>query len=186
MGYKSKSLKEYLDDLAAKKPAPGGGSAAALTGALSCALLTMVCNFTLGKDKYKDIEPNIENILKQTESLRRRFLELVDLDVEAYYKVYNSRKGNSKIYQRNLIKATTVPLEMCKLSVCAFKFYPFLAKRANKYLVSDCIVAKELLKSCFKSAETNVIINLLQIEDRKFILKTKKTIAKLKSFLRQT
>lgn len=183
MGYKSKSLEKYLDDLAAKKPAPGGGSAAALTGALACALLSMVCNFTLGKEKYKDIERKIGNILKQTEVLRRRFLELVDLDVEAYYKVYNSRKGDSKIYQINLIKATTVPLEICELSACAFGFCAFLAKRANKYLLSDCIVAEELLKSCFKSAETNVIINLPQIKDKKFILKTKKTIAKLKKLI---
>lgn len=184
MGYKSKSLKKYLDDLAAKKPAPGGGSAAALTGALSCALLSMVCNFTLGKDRYKDIEQKIKDILRQTESLRKRFLELVDLDVAAYYRVYNSRKtANSKIYRRNLIKATRVPLEMCKLSVCAFGFCSFLSERANKYLASDVYVAKELLKSCFKSAETNVIINLPQTEDRKFIFQTKKTIAKLKKLI---
>lgn len=180
MSYKSKSLKKYLDDLASKSPAPGGGSAAALTGALSCALLSMVCNFTLGKDRYKDIEGQIKKILKQTELLRKRFLELVDLDVYAYYKVYNSRKQVGRIYQRNLTQATKIPLEMCRLSVCALSFCPFLRSRANKYLISDVYVAQYLLKSCFKSAEANVIINLPQIKNKKFIRQAKKIIAKLK------
>src|SRR3989338_3267816 len=101
--YSNQSLKHYLDDLAAKKPAPGGGSAAALVGATGCALLSMASNFTLGKDKYKDVEPQIKDALKQAERLRKRFLALVDLDVKAYYKVFNSRKGSPVIYQKNLI-----------------------------------------------------------------------------------
>ena len=111
MSYQQRSIKEYLDDLAARKPAPGGGSASALAGALGCALLSMSCNFTLGKEKYKDDQPRIKQTLKQTEGLRKRLLALVDLDVKVYYKVFNSRKGKPDVYQKNLISATNVPLK---------------------------------------------------------------------------
>jgi len=181
--YRKGTLEDYLCDLAAKKPAPGGGSAAALTGALGCALLSMVCNYTIGKDKYKDVEAEIKEILKETERLRKRLLFLVDLDIKAYYKVSNSRKGPGRIYQKNLIKATSVSLEICELSARACKFYPALIRKSNKYLISDVHVAKEFLKSSFKSAKLNVIINLPQIKDNKFISRAKKTIASLEKKL---
>ena len=181
--YKNNSLKTYLDDLAAKKPAPGGGSAAALTGALGCALLSMACNFTIGKDKYKDVEPKIKSALKETESLRKRFLSLVDLDVRAYHKVFNSRKAKENIYQKNLIAATKVPLEIGILAVKGYRLCPLLRKIANRYLISDVYVGEELLKSCFKSAEFNVIINLPEIKDVSFVNQTKRELASLKKAL---
>lgn len=180
ISYQKKSLKIYLDDLAAKKPAPGGGSAAALVGATGCALLSMACNFTVGKDKYRDVEPEITKALKQTEALRKRFLALVDLDVKAYYRVFNSRKGNPKVYQKNLINATKVPLEICALAIEGYRLCPLLSKIANKYLNSDVYAAKEILKSCFKSAQFNVIINLPQIKDISFVNQTKRELVNLK------
>lgn len=181
--YASNTLRAYLDNLAARKPTPGGGSAAALTGALGCALLSMVCNYTIGKEKYKSAEKKIKGILKQTERLRKRFLALVDLDAQAYSKVFNSRKGSPYVYQRNLFYAIRVPLEICALAVEGYKFCPALSGRANKYLISDVYVAKELLKSCFKSGEFNVIINFPQIKDKKFISQTKRIIQNLKKTL---
>lgn len=178
--YSTHSLKTYLDDLAARKPAPGGGSAAALVGALGCALLSMVCNYTLGKDKYKSVEKQIKGILGEVESMRERFLVLVDLDVEAYYKVFNSRKGSPSIYQANLKNATLVPLEICALAVKGYKFCAPLLKIANKYLISDVYVAKELLKSCLKSAQFNVKVNIPQIKDKRFTAQTKKKISILR------
>lgn len=178
--YSTKSLKTYLDDLAARKPAPGGGSAAALVGALGCALLSMACNYTLGKDKYKSVEKQIKAILEEVEAMRERFLALVDLDVEAYYKVFNSRKGSPSIYQANLKNATLVPLEICTLAVKGYKFCSPLSRIANRYLISDVYVAKELLKSCLKSAQFNVMINIPQIKDKRFTAQTKKKISSLR------
>lgn len=202
--YANNTLKVYLDDLAAKKPAPGGGSAAALAGALGCALLSMVCNFTIGKTQYKNVEKEIRKILSQSERLRKRLLSLVDLDAEAYAQVLKSRKpagsaclpagrvlpsdrqsrkGSPAIYQKNIIRATKVPLEVCSLSAAAYKLCPYLRKKANKYLASDVYVARELLKSCFKSGEFNVIINFPQIKDKRFISQTKRIIRALKKSL---
>ena len=183
ISYQQKTIKEYLDDLAARKPAPGGGSASALAGALGCALLSMSCNFTLGNEKYKDVQPRIKQTLKQTESLRQRLLFLVDLDVKAYYKVFKSRKGSPEVYQSNLISATNVPLEICRLAVSGYNLCPLLVKIANKYLISDVRAGKELLKSCFKSAEFNVIINLPEIKDVSFVNQTKRELASLKKAL---
>jgi formiminotetrahydrofolate cyclodeaminase len=182
--YLNKSLKIYLDDLAAKKPAPGGGSAAALAGALGCALLSMACNYTIGRPKSKNVEKQIKGILRRTEVMRRRFLALVDLDVQAYYKVFKRRKGNPRIYQRNLVAATKVPLEICRLAQEGYCLCPVLLKTANKYLLSDVRAGQALLKSCFQSARFNVIINIPLIKDKKFIRRFRKAISSLKMSIR--
>ena len=68
--YRDSTLKQYLEDLAAKKPAPGGGSAAALTAAMGASLISMVINFTLGKPKYAKYESELKGILEKSEKLR--------------------------------------------------------------------------------------------------------------------
>ncbi|MEW6009320.1 MAG: cyclodeaminase/cyclohydrolase family protein [Candidatus Omnitrophota bacterium] len=181
--YINEPIKKYLDDLSAKLPAPGGGSASALVGALGCALLCMVCNFTIGKAKYKDVEREIKEILKHLKDSKQRFLQIVDLDVKAYYKVFKSRKSAQRIYQRNLINATRVPLEICELVSETYKFCPLLSKKTNKYLISDVYVAKELLKSCFKSAEFNVRINLPHIKNKNFVSRSNKIIKNLRRLM---
>lgn len=85
--YLEGKFKEYLDDLAAKKPAPGGGSAAAAVGALGVSLLSMVANFTVGKEKYKEVQPEIQEILSSSEKLRAELQKLVDEDIAAYQEV---------------------------------------------------------------------------------------------------
>jgi len=151
--YKNKSIKKYLDDLAAKLPAPGGGSAAALAGALGAALMSMVCNFTLGKEKYKDVQADLERIIAQTEQLREELLELVDLDVEAY---------NSKDINRCL----DVPKRVCECCLEAMHLCSALAKKGNPNLASDVLCAAILLESGFSSAYVNVLINLKFLKDK--------------------
>ncbi len=160
--YAFRSLKRYLDDLAARLPAPGGGSASALVGALGCGLLSMVANFTIGKEKYKRFEREIKKILNLTENYRKRLLELVDLDVKSFK-------------EKDFKKATQVPLEVCQICVKAIKFCPVLEKKGNQNLISDVEVAREFLKAAFKSALANVKINLPKIKDKNFIKKVTKS-----------
>jgi len=94
--YKDESLEKYLDDLAAKLPAPGGGSAAAMTAAMGVSLISMVVNFTLGKPKYAQYEAELKRILENSEVLRKEFLNLVDLDVAAY-KSKNVKIGRAHV-----------------------------------------------------------------------------------------
>ena len=82
--YCDQPLKKYLEDLSAKLPAPGGGSAAALDAALGASLISMVLNFTIGKPKYAQYENELKKALSDSERLKNEFLNLVDLDVEAY------------------------------------------------------------------------------------------------------
>ena len=82
--YIDKPLRHFLDKLAGKSPEPGGGSVAALTGALGAALVSMVANLTLGKEKYKDVQPQVEALLKESEKLRVEMQDLIQKDTEAY------------------------------------------------------------------------------------------------------
>jgi len=152
--YKSQSLKKYLDDLAAKLPAPGGGSAAAFCAAMGAALISMVVNFTLGKPKYAKYEDELKDALRKSESLRQEFLRLTDLDVV----VYNSK---------NIRDALNTPFMVARLCFEGMKLCPALIKKGNVNLISDVAVAAALLEGAFTSAYFNVEINLKTLNDRK-------------------
>jgi formiminotetrahydrofolate cyclodeaminase len=154
MSYKNKTLTKYLDDLAAKFPAPGGGSAAALTAALGASLISMVVNFSLGKPKYAKYEKELRQVLSKSENLRTEFLNLVDLDVIAYQ-------------SKNIRDTLDVPFMVCRLCLEGAKLCPALITKGNVNLISDVAVAAILLESAFSSAYFNVEINLKTLGDKK-------------------
>ena len=78
------NINEFLDELASNSPAPGGGSVAALSGALGTALSSMVCNLTIGKEKYEDVQDEIKDALEKSEQVRMQLTELIDKDTEAF------------------------------------------------------------------------------------------------------
>ncbi len=157
--FKNYTLAEYTRVLSLKVPAPGGGSAAALTAALGAALLSMVANYSLGKTSSRTNEQKIKASLKTSEQLRKRFLQLVDLDARAYLNVVKTRKvaPAKRIAARR--KAAEVPLEICKLCYKAVQLSPALVRYGNKHLISDVKVALELLLAAFNAARVNVEIN---------------------------
>ena len=152
--YCNKSLKKYLDDLAAKLPAPGGGSAAALTAALGASLISMVVNFTLGKSKYAQYQEELKDTLESSERLTKELLNSVDLDVIAYQ-------------SKDAKRALNVPRNVCRLCFEAIQLCPGLVKKGNINLISDVAVAAVLLESAFRSAYFNVEINLKILKDEK-------------------
>ena len=180
------SLKKYLDDLAAKLPAPGGGSAAALTAATGAALISMVANFTIGKEKYKSVEEEIKKVLSSSEDLRQKLINLVDEDVTAYKKLSSAyklpkdspedKRKREQVVQQGLKEALATPLEVCKLSHQAVKLCPVMSEKGNANLISDVGVAVALLASAFQSALLNVEINLKSIKDNEFILKIREVL----------
>jgi formiminotetrahydrofolate cyclodeaminase len=163
--YKETSLQEYLDDLAAKVAAPGGGSASALAAALGQSLVSMVINFTVGKPKYAQYEKELKEIYRRSETLRHEFLNLVDMDVTAY---------NSKDPR----KALDIPLMIARLCFEGIKLVPPLVKKGNANLISDAAVAAVLLESAFSSAFFNVEINLKFIGDEAFAAALRKELEK--------
>ncbi|HPL82779.1 MAG TPA: cyclodeaminase/cyclohydrolase family protein [Candidatus Omnitrophota bacterium] len=152
--YKNRAIKVYLNDLAARLPAPGGGSACALNAAMAAALLSMVINFTLGKPKYAQYEKELKDILRKSESLRVEFLNLVDLDVIAYK-------------SKNLRDALNIPFMVARLSFEGIKLCPALVKKGNLNLISDVAVAAILFEASLASARFNVDINLKSLGDKK-------------------
>ena len=157
--FKNFTLTQYLDVLSERTPVPGGGSAAALTAALGAALISMVANYSLGRGKPRDIETNLRKALKRSEAARRRLLQLVDLDAQAYLKVVRARTKSARHKQAALKAARKVPLETCYLCYRTVELAPYLVKHGNRYLLSDVQVAVEFLLAAFRSAKVNVEVN---------------------------
>ena len=180
-------FKKYLDDLAAKKPAPGGGSAAAAVGALGVSLLSMVANFTIGKEKYKDVEPEIQEILSSSEKLRAQLQKLVEEDIAAYQDVSaaykmpketeQDKKTRTEAIQTALKGAMAVPLAICRNLFEAMKLCEPLLENGNVNLVSDVGVAAEFIAAGFTSALLNVEINLSGIKDSGLITNIRQELA---------
>ncbi len=157
--YKNHTVSQYLEQLSLRVPAPGGGSAAALVGALGAALISMVANYSLSKKNPKPSDSRIKALLLKSEKLRKRLLELVDLDAQAYLGVVKTRQASEAVKQRALKKACDVPREVCRLCLSAVELTPFLVKNGNRHLMSDIKVALELLTAAFDSALLNIETN---------------------------
>lgn len=153
------SLTEYTRILSLKVPAPGGGSAAALTGALGAALLSMVANYSLGKAGSRPKDRKIKASLQMSEQLRKRFLALVDEDARAYLNFVKTRGAGPVQRAAARRKAREVPLEICRLCYQAVQMAPILVRYGNKHLIADVKVALELLLAAFSAARVNVEIN---------------------------
>jgi len=150
--YQVKPLRTYIKDLSAKLPAPGGGSASALTGCLGAALINMVLNFTVGKEKYRAYEGRLKQALRRNAGIQSRLLKLVDEDARAY------RSGNAK-------ESLKVPYEVCKLCLEALSSCPRLIKITNRNLITDIADAAVLLEAALSGAYYNVLINLKYLPD---------------------
>lgn len=174
-----KTLELFLEELASSSPAPGGGSSAALTGAIGTALISMVCNLTIGKKKYQEVESEMKNVLESSERIRKRFAELVDKDTEAFNKVmeaYSLPKDNEAqkslrnvAIDSSLKEATLIPLEIMKHCVDALAIAKIVAEKGNKNSISDAGVSAILLLGAAESAYLNVKINLNSINDIEFV-----------------
>lgn len=151
--YRDYSLAEYSNALSARKPVPGGGSAAAYTAALGASLMAMVANYSISEKQTVEHNQKFKKLLTKAESLRDRFLELVDLDAQAYLRVVESKNGSEKEKQSAEEGARRIPQEICELCYQAVDLAPFLVSNGNKYLLSDVEVAIELLQAAFNGAK---------------------------------
>ncbi len=174
-------LKKYIDDLAAKQPTPGGGSAAALAGAMGSALLEMVCNFTIGNKKYKDIEDIAADCLISVRGIREKFLLLVDEDTKIYSSICAAFKTkDEKIIDNALKQGYHISLKMCELAKAGMTIALNLAEKSNVNLITDVGCGAELLKAGFESGVFNSEINLKGIKDVSFAEKGRLVLRGLK------
>lgn len=175
---KDKSLQTYLDELASKQPTPGGGSAAALMGAQAAALVSMVCNLTLGKPKYAEVEADMQALLAESEALRETLTGMIKADVDVFNKLMacyglpkatdEEKAQRSAQIQWVLREATEVPLECAKACAKAIALSRIAAEKGNLGVISDAGVAVMSAYAGLKSAALNVEINAASLKDRAF------------------
>jgi formiminotetrahydrofolate cyclodeaminase len=152
MKFVDKSLKDYSHDLAAREPVPGGGSASAYVGALALSLLSMVVRYSQKKSLSATGVKTLKTALKNLENYRKRFLRLVDLDVEGYMKVVEARKGTELQKKKAAEKAQKAPREMCQLCYQTMVLLPGIVKYCNPYLIKDLEAALQMIVSTYNSA----------------------------------
>lgn len=163
-------ITEFLDVLKSDAPAPGGGSASALSGAQGCALLMMVADLTLGKEKYRDFEEICLQAKKKGQSLYEELRASVDRDTEAFNLISAAFKlpkntDEEKAVRRATIAdgtltATEVPFNTMKLGFEALKLVESLVGKSNPNCSSDLGVGALHLKACIEGSWLNVKINL--------------------------
>jgi len=177
--FTQKTVAQFLDELASQAPVPGGGSGAALAGALGAALASMVCNLTVGKPKYADVQEDIQALLAQTEALRARLTALIDEDIAVYYRLSSAYKmpkdtdeqkaARTAAIQEILRDATKVPMQIAEACVQVLHLCKPIAEKGNVGAVSDAGVAALLAEAALRSAALNVLINLAAIKDTEFV-----------------
>jgi formiminotetrahydrofolate cyclodeaminase len=176
---KDQSLQCFLDTLASERPTPGGGSAAAVAGAMSAALISMVCNLTIGKPRFAHAEAEMLAVRDAAESLRYRLTSMIEEDIAAFEGVMaayrlpkdtdEQRRARSERIQSALKQATEVPLECARVCARLVDLSRVVAEKGNVNVVSDAGVAVLAAWAAMRSAALNVYVNAARIEDRSFL-----------------
>jgi len=185
-------LNAFLGELASDAPTPGGGSVAALCGAIGAALNSMVANLTIGKKKYAEFEEEMRENLANTETLRLELAQMVDEDAEAFNKVMAALKmpkdtddekaARRKVLQQALVDAATVPLAVMEMCLGVIRLAKPVAEKGNVNAVSDAGVAALVGRAGVHAAKLNVMINLGGIraeEHRPFVDKARAALDEL-------
>jgi glutamate formiminotransferase/formiminotetrahydrofolate cyclodeaminase len=186
-------LDEFVDLLSTDAPAPGGGSVAALCGALSGALSSMVGALTHGKKGYEDVFGEVEKIGVEGQRLKQALISDVDRDTEAFNRVMAAARLPKKTDEDKAAReeamqaankaATLVPLEVLRRSREAAEAARRIVEKGNKNSVSDGGVAALTARAAAEGAYLNVLINLPGITDEEFREKTLAEAAEIRKMV---
>ncbi|MCI9672757.1 MAG: cyclodeaminase/cyclohydrolase family protein [Lawsonibacter sp.] len=167
---------EFVDLLASDAPAPGGGSAAALEGALGAALTAMVCGLTVGKKKYAEFQELAEEAQKKATDLKARFVDVMDRDTEAFNVVSaafgmpketdEEKAARSAAIQKGLEGCTKTPFEMMELAVETLELTAAILGKSNDSAASDLGVSALSLRAAIQGAWLNVLINIGSLKNK--------------------
>lgn len=162
----SQSVDNFLASLAAKSPAPGGGAATALTGALAAALARMTIEYTLGKPRFKAVESDLAAALSQLSKAQSALQELVEEDNAAYHalskllKLSPADRQARGEYQPAVAAAIAIPESVGTFALAVLELCGQLPDKINPLLISDLGIAAELAHATVHAARLNVLINL--------------------------
>lgn len=175
---KTHSIQHFLDNLASQSATPGGGSAAALMGAQGAALISMVCNLTIGKPKFADVEADMQALLAEAEALREQLTAMIQADVDVFNRVMAAyglpkeidadKAARSAAIQAILKDATDVPLDCARACARVIELSQLAADKGNPNVISDAGAAVMSAYGGLKTAALNVYINAGSLKDREF------------------
>lgn len=173
------TLTEFQHLLGSKAPAPGGGSAAALSAVTGISLTKMVCELTLGKKKYQAYQEEISHLHQESMQLQSALLVSIDKDTEVFNSVSavfsmpkesdEEKVARQDALQTALKSATESPFEMMQLMVRGLHLTQQLVGKSNTNAISDLGVAALSLKAGLQGAWLNVLINLSSLKDETFV-----------------
>jgi glutamate formiminotransferase/formiminotetrahydrofolate cyclodeaminase len=185
----SLDLSRFASEVASEKPVPGGGSVSAYAGALAASLVSMVSRLTLKKSEYQQYWPKAEKILRESETLQRRLIALVDEDSQSFsslmeaYRLPKSSEIEKRVrteqVQSRLKKAAEVPLSTANCAAQTLSLARSLSEFANENALSDAQTAVFLAHSSVMAALSNVAINLGGIKDEEYRSSTRSKVEAL-------
>ena len=174
------TLKEFLNKVAGSDPVPGGGSIAALNGAIASALAAMVANLTIGKKGYEEHEELMQHIAGVALQEQNTFIEDIDRDSEAYDSVFacfkmpkatdEEKAARSAAIQEATRHAALIPMEVARKALEVMPVIADIARLGNRNAITDACVAMMAARSAVLGALLNVRINLGVLKDKEFVL----------------
>lgn len=177
------TIKGFLAETAGSAPVPGGGSIAALNGAVATALTEMVANLTIGKKKYAEVDGQMRTIAIEAALIRERLISYIDKDSEAYDRVFAAFKlpketeaeiaERSRVIQEATREAALVPMQVAEEVASVMETIIYVAKKGNRNAVTDACVAMMTARTCVLGALLNVRINLSSIKEEAFVERMK-------------
>ena len=177
------TIKAFTEKLGSNAPAPGGGSAAGLSGAMGAALISMVCNLTLGKPKYAEHEPLIKDVLEKSDKLTEDLLDAIQKDADAFDSVIaafgmpketdGQKAARADAIQEAYKTATASPEATAEYCLTVMKLAESLLGKSNVNAVSDLAVGATQAHAGLKGALANVRVNLPSMKDAEYVAEKK-------------
>ena len=167
-----KSCREFVSLLASSAPAPGGGGAAALVGAIGTALGNMVGALTVGKKKYADVEEKIKCLMSRCDELQTQLLDQVAADAEGFvplaraYGIPKDDPNRAETLEQATVTACQAPMRIMELCCDSLNVIAVMAEKGSRLAVSDAGCAAALVKAALQAASLNVFINTKTLRDR--------------------
>lgn len=164
------SVQHFLDQLASATPTPGGGSVAALTGALAAGLITMVCDLTIGRPRYAEFDAQARAIRDTAETARAHLTDLIHGDIVAYqgvaaaYKIAKDDPTRPAAIVAATVIATDTPLIIAEVAATLLPLCAPLAAHGNRTAVGDVAAAAHLAVASINAALINVTANLSTLQ----------------------
>ena len=171
---KDTTCNQFTHLIASTAPAPGGGGAAALVGAVAVALGDMVGEFTVGKKKYADVEEDIKALMAEAETIRLRLLELIDEDATGFeplakaYAIPKDEPGRDEVMEECLRTAAAAPAEIFDLACRVIEMQYDFAKKGSRLMISDAATGASFARAAMEGAAVNVKVNTRLMKDRAY------------------